>query len=440
MPGAEPFDFPRDGPEGRTGVLLVHGFTGTPMSLRPWGEHLAAAGFAVRCPLLPGHGTRWQDCNVSTHDQWTTAVERGVRHAGRRLRPRLRRRAVDGRHAATRLAEARPDDVAGLILVNPALLTQRLDAKLLPLIARMTGSWAPIASDIKKPGVVELAYPKLPTRAMLQLRQLWAATRADLARVTAPTIVFHSVEDHVVEPVNSQILLDGIGSTDITEVVLRDSYHVATLDNDAPTIFEGSVDWIRGRGSPPARPPSADGERATRRGAAAATTGWTPPSGAAARRRPAGRRAPARRAAGGRDRRLPGAVGGRRAVHPHRLPAQPAARTGSSSTGPAGWRPATSSTSTHRPGRRRAGSRRPPSRTGPERAAVRPDLDEDAEWARIVAGLRGRARPPGGDRRALRRPTPAPHEPAILDRPDEHFEPPPPPPIPAPAPPRCTRC
>jgi pimeloyl-ACP methyl ester carboxylesterase len=141
----------------------------------------------------------------------------------------------------------RPDDVAGLILVNPALLTRRLDAKLLPLIARMTGSWAPIASDIKKPGVTELAYPKLPTRAMMQLRQLWAVTRADLARVTAPTMVFHSVEDHVVEPVNSEILLASIGSTDTTEVLLHDSYHVATLDNDAPTIFKGSVEWIRER-------------------------------------------------------------------------------------------------------------------------------------------------------------------------------------------------
>ena len=86
MPGAEPFAFPGgDGPDGRTGVLLVHGFTGTPMSMRPWGEHLAAAGFAVRCPLLPGHGTRWQDCNESTHGQWTTAVEDAFDELGGRL-------------------------------------------------------------------------------------------------------------------------------------------------------------------------------------------------------------------------------------------------------------------------------------------------------------------------------------------------------------------
>jgi carboxylesterase len=79
----------------------------------------------------------------------------------------------------------------------------------------------------------------------MQLRRLWAATRADLGSVTAPVIVFHSTEDHVVEPINSTILLAGVGSTDTTEVVLEDSYHVATLDNDAPRIFAGSVDWIR---------------------------------------------------------------------------------------------------------------------------------------------------------------------------------------------------
>lgn len=247
LPGAEPFEFAGSGANGRTGVLLVHGFTGTPMSLRPWGEHLAAEGFAVRCPLLPGHGTSWQDCNTSSHDQWTTEVERAFDElAGTCDRVFVAGLSMGGT-LATRLAEVRPDDVAGLLLVNPALFTQRPDARLLPLIARLTGSWAPIGSDIKKPGVTELAYPRLPTRAALQVRRLWALTRADLPLVTMPVIVFHSVEDHVVEPANSEVLLASVSSPDTTEVVLRDSYHVATLDNDAPHIFERSVAWLRER-------------------------------------------------------------------------------------------------------------------------------------------------------------------------------------------------
>jgi esterase/lipase len=256
MPGAEPFAFSGSGANGRTGVLLVHGFTGTPMSMRPWGEHLAGAGFAVSCPLLPGHGTSWQDCNASTHDQWTTAAGEAFDALAAECDRVFVAGLSMGGTLATRLGEVRPDDVAGLILVNPALLTQRLDAKLLPIIAKLTGSWKAIAGDIKKPGITELAYPRLPTRALMSLRQLWAATRADLARVTAPVIVFHSAEDHVVEPVNSRVLLDGISSTDATEVVLRDSYHVATLDNDAPAIFAQSVDWISAR-TPAARTPAA---------------------------------------------------------------------------------------------------------------------------------------------------------------------------------------
>jgi carboxylesterase len=252
MPGAEPFAFPGGtGPDGRTGVLLIHGFTGNPMSMRPWGEHLAAEGFAVSCPLLPGHGTSWQDCNASTHDQWTTAVSEAFDALAADCARVFVAGLSMGGTLATRLAEVRPDDVAGLVLVNPALLTQRLDARLLPMIARITGSWAPIGSDIKKPGVTELAYPRLPTRAMMQLRTLWALTRADLARVSAPVIVFHSREDHVVEPVNTEVLLTGISSTDTTEVVLEDSYHVATLDNDAPQIFAGSVEWMRERSGSP---------------------------------------------------------------------------------------------------------------------------------------------------------------------------------------------
>jgi esterase/lipase len=252
MRGAEPFAFPGGAgsgarPTGRTGVLLVHGFTGTPMSLRPWGEHLAAEGFSVRCPRLPGHGTTWQDCNASTEEQWFAAVEEAFDQLAAGCDRVFVAGLSMGGTLSIRLAEVRRDDVAGLLLVNPSLLTQRLDAKVLPILARLTPSWAPIASDIKKPGVTELAYPKLPTRAMLGLRRLWAATRADLARITAPVIVFRSVTDHVVEPASSQVLLAGISSTDVTEVLLENSYHVATLDNDAPVIFARSVEWIRDR-------------------------------------------------------------------------------------------------------------------------------------------------------------------------------------------------
>ena len=57
--------------------------------------------------------------------------------------------------------------------------------------------------------------------------------------------MFRSREDHVVDPLSAQLLKRGAVNTTIREVMLEDSYHVATLDNDAPTIFAGSVDFIR---------------------------------------------------------------------------------------------------------------------------------------------------------------------------------------------------
>ena len=257
MPGAEPFSFPGgDGPEGRTGVLLVHGFTGNPSSMRSWGEHLATEGFRVLGPRLPGHGTSWQDCNTTTEEDWLRAVGAAFDELAATCEAVVVAGLSMGGTLSIRLAEQRAGRLAGLVLVNPSLLTQRLDARLLPLLARLTPSWAPIGNDVKKPGVEESAYPKLPTRAMMALRRLWEVTRADLGRITAPVLLFRSVEDHVVEPASSAALLAGISSTDVTEVLLEDSYHVATLDNDAPRIFAESAEWIRKRSGSRDVPPA----------------------------------------------------------------------------------------------------------------------------------------------------------------------------------------
>jgi len=245
MPGAEGFAFAGSGTAARTGVLLVHGFTGNPSSLRSWGEHLAAEGFTVRAPRLPGHGTTWQDCNTTTEQDWLGAVHAAFDELAAEVDHVVVAGLSMGGTLAIRLAETRPDDVAALVLVNPSLLTQRLDAKLLPLLARITASWAPIASDIKKPGVTELAYDRLPTRAAVSLTALWRLVRADLERVRLPVLLFHSPTDHVVEPVNSTLVLQGISSHDVTDVVLADSHHVATLDNDAPRIFTDSLAFVR---------------------------------------------------------------------------------------------------------------------------------------------------------------------------------------------------
>ena len=123
--------------------------------------------------------------------------------------------------------------------------TERLDAKFAPYVSWLLKSTKSIGGDIKKPGVVEPANDRTPVVAFASLTRLWKQTRADFGRITAPVRLYRSVEDHVVEPLSARLLRAGAVHTTVDEVPLHDSYHVATLDNDAPTIFEGSVEFIR---------------------------------------------------------------------------------------------------------------------------------------------------------------------------------------------------
>ena len=249
LPGAEPFA--ADG--GDVGVVLSHGFTGTPQSMRPWAEALAAAGHSVRLPRLPGHGTRWQDLNDTRWPDWYGEVERAFDDLRARCRVVFAMGLSMGGTLVLRLAEQRPTEVAGLVLVNPSLGSDRWDVKhVLPLSYRLVGSLKGIASDIRKPGVTELAYPRTPMRAMHSLSQLWPLVVADLPALTAPVLLYRSRVDHVVEPLSGRLLRAGAASTEVTEVILEDSYHVATLDNDAPAIFAGSLDWVRAHSTAPA--------------------------------------------------------------------------------------------------------------------------------------------------------------------------------------------
>ena len=80
--------------------------------------------------------------------------------------------------------------------------------------------------------------------AFASLKQLWKTVVADLDKITAPILMYRSRVDHVVEPLSARLLHEACHRTNVREVILEDSYHVATLDNDAQMIFDGSVEFI----------------------------------------------------------------------------------------------------------------------------------------------------------------------------------------------------
>ncbi|MCW2753273.1 MAG: esterase [Marmoricola sp.] len=229
----------------RIGVLLSHGFTGSPASMVPWGHYLADQGFAVSVPLLPGHGTTWQEMTSTRYDDYYAAL--GAEFDA--LRARTDVVVVAGLSMGgclvLQLAERRAADIAGVVLVNPAVASTNKQLLLLPVMKHLVKAFPAIGNDIKKPDVLEYAYPKTPLKPLASMLEAWKQVRADLPKVTAPVLLFRSADDHVVDPSSAKIILAGISSNDAVERVLHESFHVATLDNDAEEIFSGSAAFIR---------------------------------------------------------------------------------------------------------------------------------------------------------------------------------------------------
>ncbi|MCX4667779.1 alpha/beta fold hydrolase [Streptomyces sp. NBC_01381] len=240
LPGAEPYR--HEG--GEVGVLLCHGFTGSPQSLRPWAEYLAEQGLTVSLPLLPGHGTRWEDLQITGWQDWYAEVERELAGLLERCAEVFVFGLSMGGALALRLAAKHGDAVRGIVVVNPGNKVHGLAARALPVARHLVRTTKGIASDIAKEGSDEVGYDRVPLHAAHSLRRFFQRVDGELPQVTQPLLLLHSPQDHVVPPVDSARILSRVSSTDVTEILLEQSYHVATLDHDADRIFEESLAFI----------------------------------------------------------------------------------------------------------------------------------------------------------------------------------------------------
>ncbi|MER6412622.1 alpha/beta hydrolase [Streptomyces humidus] len=240
LPGAEPYR--HEG--GEAGVLLCHGFTGSPQSLRPWARYLAGQGLTVSLPLLPGHGTRWEDMALTGWQDWYAEVDRELRALRRRCERVFVMGLSMGGALALRLAARHGEGVAGVVVVNPANKVHGLSAYALPVARHLVRTTKGITSDIARQGVLESGYDRVPLHSAHSLRTFLRLVDGELPQVTQPLLLLHSVHDHVVPPADSARVLSRVSSTDVTEILLEQSYHVATLDHDADRIFEESYAFI----------------------------------------------------------------------------------------------------------------------------------------------------------------------------------------------------
>lgn len=249
-PAAAPWSASGRGAAGRTGVVVVHGFTASPITTRPLGQRLAAAGYTVEVPVLPGHGTSVRDLATTRYEDWFGAVDRVTRHVAERCDRVVVVGHSMGGTIALDLAARGSAPVDALVAINPQVLEPPgLLARAAPLLQhvvrgvprRLAGL---PADDLALQGVSEHAYGTVPSRAARSLLAELPRVRAQLLDVTVPLLVVRSRVDHTVDPANALAVLDLVGSGSLRQLVCERSYHVPQLDHDRELVEDAVLRFL----------------------------------------------------------------------------------------------------------------------------------------------------------------------------------------------------
>jgi carboxylesterase len=245
IPGADAWSYtPPDGSD--LGVVVLHGFTGNPASMRGLAEACAAAGFHVELPRLPGHGTTIDDMLTTSWGDWVGEATQALE----RIRLRADRVVVAGLSmggALTLRLGADHPDLCGLVCINPATQPQvpEVIAMLQGMLADGTTVMPGVGNDIADPAETELAYAELPLAPALSFMvDGLAPLAAQYPSMRMPLLLLNSPNDHVVEPAQAEFLAESYGGP-IERVSLERSFHVATQDYDKELINERTIAFAR---------------------------------------------------------------------------------------------------------------------------------------------------------------------------------------------------
>ncbi len=230
---------------GKIGVLVIHGFGGSPVSVRPWAQSFNNSGYSVSVPRLPGHGTNWQDLNSTAAADWFAVIEKSFTDLKAKSDHVFVAGFSNGGALALRLAQIRGSEIEGLMLLNPIIHDRRIFMKLLPIIRLFVPSLKSGPSDIAKPNPPIHSYRTTAMHALYSARKFWQIVERDLYLIDLPLMIGYSINDHVVDPENSETIIDNVMSVDIREIIFEKSFHNVSLDYDSEILNEESGQFIQ---------------------------------------------------------------------------------------------------------------------------------------------------------------------------------------------------
>jgi carboxylesterase len=231
---------------GRVGALLLHGFTGAPTEMRGLGEYLAARGYTVSGPLLPGHGTEVADLAGRKWPEWAAAVQTAHAELADRCDQVFVAGISLGSLLTVNLAAEHP--VAGIILISPAVFLANPLARftwvtnLIPFTVRQDDA----GTDLVDPEADKRAwcYEAIPGRAAHQVTLLNKRVLKLLPRLAAPALVVMSTRDAQLKYESGPYVIEKIASTDKKLIPLHNSGHNILVDAEREAVWEATAEFI----------------------------------------------------------------------------------------------------------------------------------------------------------------------------------------------------
>jgi carboxylesterase len=236
-------------PGGPIGVLLLHGFTGSPPEMRLVGDYLNARGLTVSGPLLPGHGTTTKELDRSTWAQWTDSARTALMDLRQRCSTVFVAGLSMGALVALHAAAHHPF-IAGTLAYSPAVRLQSWQIELIPVLKYFIGPQGKRGkSDMEDPQAERYiwSYDQYAPVALHELLRLQNVVRQALPQVRCPLLVVYSLRDRTIHHNAGPYVYEHAGSADKELLVLRRSGHVITVDSDWEKVAQRSYEFIMRR-------------------------------------------------------------------------------------------------------------------------------------------------------------------------------------------------
>ena len=239
--GAEPFFLMG----GEAGVLLIHGFSGIPAEMYLLGKSLQDAGFTVLAPRLTGHGGNAKMLEGTTAENWMDAVRDGYAI----LKGAVKRIYVAGHSmgGVLSLILASEEDVAGVITIAaPITIAKERGISLLPPREISRGMYIPKAQrkNLEGPKIINRRQ-EMPLLSVHEMLDVIEEAKNRMKKITAPTFVIHSKNDHTADPESAGYIIDHIKSQKKRLKLLTEFGHLIPMQEGKEEVFKDIVEFIK---------------------------------------------------------------------------------------------------------------------------------------------------------------------------------------------------